>query len=253
MPRYDETQEDFVQEGIDDAVNEALGEMADQQEAMRGFLDFSELQAEESASFAAASEPGDDDDEQRPETDFARQDLEPDASFLRGQGRTPGARKYERKIRKPLQKAFLMTAQNPRSIADAATLLLYGPGFARAVGDLADQNAKVANVVDFVTDTTVNPWASFAFSFAPLAFQMIRNHEPVAETVPRGVMIPFTKTKKRPDGLRLKIRFRLKLGRWRAITREPEGMVKMAFTPAIIEQLKRQGIVPALPEDARKR
>lgn len=162
---------------------------------------------------------------------------EPDTSLLDKRKRKPGAEKYEKKARNLFQFAFSAAIRNPKTVPDAATILMYGPEVAEAWGDLAVENEWVAKAIEMMSDTTENAIAAFMLSTVPFIMQLVRNHEPVAEVEPRGIKIPFTKRT-------IRVKFNLKLKRFRAMTHEPVAITNHVFgNPAVQEKLRQQGII----------
>lgn len=153
------------------------------------------------------------------------------------------SKQYEKKAKKVLSRAFHFTVQNEKTVADAAAILYYEKDLTRASGDLAAENETMRNVLDFLTEGSENPVAAFMIAAAPLAFQVIRNHENFLEPKPRGgIRIPFTKGKKILGGLKLGIR----LGHApRAMTHDPQRMTDLAFgNPGVIRAMQKAGLIP---------
>jgi len=197
------------------------------------------------ASFTADAEPlpegeGTYDEFLRAEQpQLEREDV--DASMLEPRKRTPTARKYERKVAGVFSIAVKVTAAQQSTLADSAALLLHGPDISQKMGDLAADNARVARIIDMITDQTENPATAVIMASAPLILQLIRNHEPVVEKEhakpARQWKIPLTKKV---------VRFRvgIKLGkRLKNMTNEPVALQRHVFSnPEIQAALKKQGI-----------
>lgn len=146
------------------------------------------------------------------------------------------ARSYRKKVSRGLGHLWRPLLQDPNTINDAATILNYGPDFARAVGDLADRDIRARKVIDFVTDGADNPYINVAVTLVPLVAQLMRNHEDKLDVSVHMLRIPFTKR-----GIRVK--FGLKLGRFRNMTYEPSYLTRVVLSnPKLVETLNKQGI-----------
>lgn len=183
--------------------------------------------AESSYLDNAGVEFGDDAPDEKPDTGeqdsgFLVTDDTGSDEFLRTPPRPRGARAYEAKIKRPLQAWMKVSIHNPNTAPDAAALIAYGQEVAERGGDLAAVNKPFANVVDFICEGTGNPWLSFAAAAGILGAQIVRNHEPTAETEGKALRIPFTKRI-------IRLRFKIKLGRIRAMTRDPQEIATSVF------------------------
>lgn len=173
----------------------------------------------------------------QPEPQVDQEPDQPDASLADPKTRSPKAVKYEKKARSVFRFAFWTTVQHPKTQPDAATILMHGPKVAEAFGDLAAQNPAIARAIDMMDETTDNATLAMLMVAVPFVAQLLRNHESeVAEVEPRSVRIPFTKRS-------IRIRFKVRLKRLRAMTNEPKELTSYVFSnPAIVEKLRKQGV-----------
>jgi hypothetical protein len=172
-----------------------------------------------------------------PNVDVEDKADEPDTSLIDPPKRKPGAIKYEKKVHGLFNTGFHLTVRQPRTIADAAAILMYGPEISKSVGDLAAENANVARAVDMITDTTENAALSLVFAAVPFVAQVLRNHEPTAPVESRkGIRIPFTQRV-------IRFKFNLKFKQLRNFSHDPNSLTAHVFTqPAVVEKLNKQGI-----------
>lgn len=158
-----------------------------------------------------------------------------DVSFLNPKARKPLAATYERQVKKTLGTITRELIQRPNTVADAATLIQYGPKFSRAVGDLAAESppiAKFIGVAETVADNTV---LAFLTSTTALVTQLVRNHEPVLEPAPRSFTFLRRSFKLPKIGIRL--------GLFRAGTHDPDTLIQSVLTdPEVIRALEKNGI-----------
>lgn len=103
----------------------------------------------------------------------------PDYAEIIGKKQTGKSRTYERKVQS-LEKAIVIGAIKRKDFPDAAAVLKNGPAFARAVGDCAAQNDKVAGYVDMLTSPD-NPAFIMCITGFALISQLFRNHQPEIE------------------------------------------------------------------------
>lgn len=195
--------------------------------------------------FVASDEPLPDDDGSNPYDEFLSSEQPPlddvDPELLNERKRTPKAKQYERKAKGLFSVAVKVTVGNPATVADSAALLMHGPNVAEKLGDLAADNARVARALDMLTDQTENAATALIIAAAPLALQIIRNHEGSLTDSParaeRSIRIPFSKR-------RLRLRFKLRLPkRARNLTNDPQQLSVHVFSnPQIQEALRKQGI-----------
>lgn len=171
----------------------------------------------------------------------------PDASLLEEKQQTPRSKRYQKKANVPFRLATKKLMQHPETLPDAATFMLYAPKLTRAVGDLADENERFRNAIDMLSDTVENPYAAIFASTIPFALQILRNHEPDAETMHHG--IPIWKGKR----ILTRFTFRIKVGWLRAATYEPSAITQYVFTnPQIVSVLSKQGMVKVENEQPAK-
>jgi hypothetical protein len=149
---------------------------------------------------------------------------------------------YEDKVKSFLHTVLKSTADSESTVPDAAAIIKYGPDFAEKTGDLAEHDPRVRKAIDLITAPD-NPYFAFIMAAAPLAIQIIRNHESDNQVESRELKVPFLKRK-----FRLRFRLRLKNKWFRAFTSEPKILAKDVFSdPAIAKALKDEGIDVAYP------
>lgn len=102
------------------------------------------------------------------------------ATFVKKE-QTQRSKEYERKIASML-KMIALHSFSTGNVADGATVLHYGPKFAKSAGDLTDVSDGAARAIDLMTAPD-NPWVAFALLAIPFGLQFIRNHESEAEQV----------------------------------------------------------------------
>lgn len=155
------------------------------------------------------------------------------------------AKEYERKIGSFVGELFNTTVGNEATVADSAAFILYGGQFARAWGNLADKDVNVRKAVDWITAPSTNPYALAVVATLPLVLQIVRNHEDVE--LERPLKFRFFRKEFKFHikwGLRIRNRF------FRSRTKDPESLVRQVYSdPDIIEQMKAEGIEPAIPSD----
>ena len=204
------------------------------------------LSPEEPNEFLEQSEPTPSDlDDSEP--------TEPDAATITKQ-RPRGAITYQKKARSILREVFDMTCTNSATVADSAALLLYADNLSEKAGDLAATDKNAARVIDFLSgDVTENYYLALGLAATPLILQVIRNHEPTLEPVPRGFRIPFVKDKN-GQPRRFRIKFGIKLGRLRPITKDPQAITEYVYSnPKIQAQLAKRKIRVAKYPSKRRR
>lgn len=162
-----------------------------------------------------------------------------DASTIGGSPRRQrGAAAYERKLRAIFATGIKITAQRPSTVPDSAALIIYSPKVAKTVGELAASDPRIARGIDVLFDGTNSPWLNAAVALAPLASQMIRNHEPVLEPRSRGLKVPFTRIT-----FNFPFKLGIKLGILRNVTNEPQSFADWVFSqPEVQEAFKRQEV-----------
>jgi hypothetical protein len=193
----------------------------------------------------------------------------PDIKDLIKPKRTALQKEYEERTAAVL-KQLLIGTLNSGNAYDAATIIHFGPAFARGTGHLADSNSKARAAIHALT-TPGNPWMTFAMTALPFASQLIRNHEAEIATIPDkrreakaarkrrketgepkpeprfSVKIPFTR-------LRIPLRFNVKIpalfAGFRAQTQEPETLAQSTFSdPRILRALIDLGITIVTPDE----
>lgn len=183
------------------------------------------------------------------ETEVPEQTIDPDApdaDLAKGPTRARNAVAYENKVKGIL--GFVATALLPHegTGADAAAIYQYGANFSKTWGDVAAKNKEVARVIDALTTQTDSPYLSAAMASLPLVLQVVRNHEPELQPVPRGIKIPGTK-----KTFRIPFKVGLKLGRLRGYTHDPDALYDAVMSdPKIQAQLAKRGI--KLPKRGRR-
>jgi hypothetical protein len=121
-----------------------------------------------------ADVPDDEWEGEEGEYDFSNLFDAPDySSFIKTKPNTK-AKSYEVRIAS-LMKAGLVGSLNAQQYPDAATFLKHGPGFAKATGNLAAEDARIASIVDMIT-APESPYIMFALVAIPLVSQLMRNH-----------------------------------------------------------------------------
>src|SRR2546430_1651896 len=99
-----------------------------------------------------------------------------DTTFAKPAPRSNKARAYQKKVHSGLFKpAFLMAAQHPATVADAAAIIMHGPKLETKLGDLAASNDTVAKMIDFLDEGTSNPVGAAMVAALPLLLQLVRN------------------------------------------------------------------------------
>jgi hypothetical protein len=182
------------------------------------------------------------------------------SSMVRGR-RSAGAKEYETKVKSVL-KSGTIAALRAGNLADAATILHFGPGFSAAAGDLAAVNDSAKRAIDLITAPD-NPFVTFALVALPFVGQLFRNHEETFRQIPElrrmsrrarreaaaegtrknlEIKLPFGRVIRLRVGLRLNSLKRLRL-LFHLPTREPEDLVSQVFSDQkLIAALERQGI-----------
>lgn len=188
------------------------------------------------------------------------------ASFIKVD-QTARSKDYEKKVGSIL-KAGALTGFRSGQVADAATILHFGPNFAKATGDLTDVSPRVARTLDMIT-TPDSPWFAFATVATPMVLQFFRNHEADTEFVGKtwrearrarkeakrnGVTQPVADKRGHPVKIKLpfgrSITLRVSLPRpavigaaLRSQTHDPAELTAKVLTDdKLLRQLKKQGI-----------
>lgn len=199
---------------------------------------------------------------QRQNPDLTELFKAPDLAAFIKKPRTAVAKEYEDRT-KAVLKAGLIGAINAGQLADAATLIEHGPGFASAAGYLADADERTRKVIDFIS-APANPYAMFLMTALPLVSQLTRNHERELAAAPEvfrtrkqrrearkaeraaqpkaQIHLPFGKT------LTIGLKARFPVGKmfaaFRTQTTSPEDItVKVFSDPAVVRELRKQGVV----------
>jgi hypothetical protein len=234
------------------------------------------LYASDNDTSANGSAPPIDDDEQIEEDEFEGSEFDysqlfdaPSYSEFIKTAPNSKARSYERRVQS-MMKAGMVMSLNNHQWPDAATFLKHGPGFAKAAGNLAAEDARAAQIVDMLTAPD-SPYIMFAMVAIPMIAQLTRNHQ--AEIVDAGHSWRQRRAEKKQAkaaGLKplklskpitihifkrefkLPIRFRMKLPNLRnmfkaflAPTQYPGEIAQEVFRdPAVIKALHKMGIFP---------
>jgi hypothetical protein len=170
-----------------------------------------------------------------------------DRTFLKQPRRKPHAKKYEDKIRGLMLVGTQIGLSSPNTVADACTVIVHGPKVARTWGDLAAENETVANAIDFITKPSDSPITAAMLASIPMALQLVRNHEPVAETPVRVIRVPFTKRE-------IKLRFKINLGRLQNMTLDPDELTERVLAiPEIKTQIDKWGLKVALRNERKRK
>jgi hypothetical protein len=174
--------------------------------------------------------------------------------------KTATAREYEKKTEAALNTIMRFCAQNPRTVADAATLIAYGDNFASAVGEVAEINKQTRRMIDLVLSPE-SPWLALAVAGIPMVTQLMRNHEAGIQRIPEAVKNRPSKEQRKASKaeakanrpkvtfklfkreIRLSIPFRIKFGYFMSQTVEPELITRNVFSnPDVVKAIKKRGI-----------
>lgn len=107
----------------------------------------------------------------------------PDYTDFVRRPKSAAAKQYEKKTAS-LMKAGMVASINSGNLADAATFIHFGPGFAAAAGDYAASDERAAKMIDMIT-TPASPALTFVLAAAPLISQFARNHEDTIREIPQ--------------------------------------------------------------------
>jgi hypothetical protein len=188
------------------------------------------------------------------------------------------AKTYEKRVQS-MMKAGMVMSLNSHQWPDAATFLKHGPGFAKAAGNLAAEDARAAHLVDMLTAPD-SPYVMFAMVAIPMVAQLFRNHASDIETVAASASAnrkarKAARKEAKATGFKattppitvrifkrefkIPIRFRVKLPKFKAIfnsflapTQQPDEIAAEVFNdPAVIKALHKMGLFPrqAGPDD----
>ena len=178
------------------------------------------------------------------------------------------AKEYSDKTKSVL-KALMVSSINVGDFPDAAAILTYGPAFADATGQFADQNDWCKRAVDMITAPESAP-IMFVLTAIPLFSQVLRNHEAALKQMPDSRRQARLRRKAEKDGQRTQEpRFTVRMfGRawpvyfktprigkvfmaFKAQTRDPVMLTNAVFTDSkVVNALRKQGIVLVSQEDA---
>jgi hypothetical protein len=179
------------------------------------------------------------------------------------------ARSYERRVQS-MMKAGMVASLNNQNWADAATFLKHGPGFAKAAGNLAAEDARARGILDMLTAPD-SAYVMFFMVGIPLVAQLARNHQPdfdkagetfrerrverkrrkIAGEKPHTSTPPITIHIFKRE-VKLPIRLRIKLPNLKnsfkaflAPTQHPNAIASEVFNdPAVVKSLHKMGIYP---------
>jgi hypothetical protein len=180
-------------------------------------------------------------------TDPEQQYTEPQ-NVAKEKKRSRKAQEYEAQVNTLVSAWFKASVGKPGTVADAAALSLYGPNLAEKTGDLAARDPRIGKFIDALNGGVENPYLAVIAAALPLALQLVRNHEPVLQPNPRLFRVPFSKSKKNPDGRHVRLKkFGIKLGMFRHQTDDPERLYKYVFeeSPQMRVAMESQGIAIA--------
>jgi hypothetical protein len=219
-----------------------------------------------------ASGPGEEHPQPPPGPDFNVILGAPDFTALIKRPETQKSREYERRTASALKLVVVGSIQAGQ-LPDAATVLYHGPGFAKAVGQLADASETAQKIVDAFTSPN-SPWAMFALTAVPMVAQLFRNHEDQLQQVPSKIAFSRKARQMRKEakqaqpkppprftfrilGKQIPVRFRMRfnLGRVfagvRTQTRDPNEIALGVFTDErLLSALAKQGInIAVVPRD----
>lgn len=187
------------------------------------------------------------------------------------------AQKYEKRVQS-MMKAGLVGSINAQNWPDAATFLKHGPGFAKAAGNLAAEDARAAAIIEMVTAPD-SPYIVMAMVAIPFIAQLTRNHQPeiakagstfrerraerkqirLSGGKPRVTAEPITVHVFKRE-FKLPIRFRVKLPNFKnafkaflAPTQHPGQIAEEVFSdPAVIKALHKMGVYPRQADDGQE-
>jgi hypothetical protein len=224
--------------------------------------------------------PRDDDDgqsEEEEEYDYSALFDAPSYSDFIKTAPNSKAKMYEKRVQS-MMKAGLVMSLNNHQWPDAATFLKHGPGFAKASGNLAAEDARAARLVEMMTAPD-SPYVMFAMVAIPMVAQLFRNHAPdiekaAATSRERRAARKAAKREARATGFKastppitvrifkrefkIPIRFRVKLPNLKTVfssflapTQYPNEIAAEVFNdPAVIKALHKMGMYPReAPDD----
>lgn len=146
----------------------------------------------------------------------------PDPKFIDDPKPPRKAVEYQNKVAGVLSTAYNLTAENQKTVADGAAILMYGDDFAEACGKYAAENEKAARIIDLLTEGTDNAALALIATAVPFTLQLIRNHEPTVETTTRREIRMFGRVWRPKFSIRLKAA--------RKFTRDPHDLVAYVYS-----------------------
>jgi hypothetical protein len=201
--------------------------------------------------------------QEAPQPDWQALFNAPDFTQLIRPHQSRKAKEYQDKVLSVL-KAGLVGSIRAGDFPDAAAIMLHGPGFASAAGQLADSSDRAANMIDLIC-SPASPLTMFLLTGLPLISQILRNHEEQLKQAPqsRRTRKAMRAAQKQADKVERTPRFTINiLGRhipiytvnwpkwskllagFRGQTQDPITLTGRVFTdPAVIRALAKQGIV----------
>lgn len=186
------------------------------------------------------------------------------------------AKSYERRVQS-MVKAGMIASLNNENYPDAATFLKHGPGFAKAAGNLAAEDAHAAHIIEMLTAPD-SPYIMFVMVGIPLVAQLFRNHQSDFEQA--GSTFRARRAQKKQAQLsgvklssskppitvhifkrefKLPIRFRVRFPNIKnmfkgflAPTQNPQAIAAEVFSdPAVVKALHKMGLFPREREHAQ--
>jgi hypothetical protein len=135
------------------------------------------LHESESVNGSGPTADPDDDDwaGEEEERDFSNLFNAPDYSSFIKTAPNSKAKSYEARVAS-LMKAGMVMSLNNGHFPDAATFLKHGPGFSKAAGNLAAEDARVAGIIEMLTAPD-SPYIMFVMVAIPMFSQLFRNHQ----------------------------------------------------------------------------
>lgn len=216
-----------------------------------------------------------------PEDDWAGEEEERDfsnlfdapayASFIKTKPNSK-AKSYEARTAS-MMRALMLASLNNQQYPDAATFLKYGPGFSKAAGNLAAEDARVAGIIEMLTAPD-SPYVMFALCAVPMISQLFRNHQ--AEVAEAAANVKKTRAEKkrarqagvqppkqppitvhifrREVKLPIRVKFRMPklqgaLKAFMGTTQHPSHIAAEVFNdPAVVRAIHEMGLIPRQPE-----
>lgn len=237
------------------------------------------LHASESVngSGPAADDPIEDDDwaGEEEEHDFSTLFDAPSYSSFIKTAPNSKAKSYEARVAS-LMKAGMVMSLNNQQWPDAATFLKHGPGFSKAAGNLAAEDARIAGIIEMLTAPD-SPYVMFALVAIPMVSQLFRNHQ--ADIQQAAATVKESRAEKRRNRkagisppkqppitvhlfkreFRLPLRVKLRMPKLQnmfkaflAPTQNPQHIAAEVFSDAaVVKALHNMGLYPreAAPDD----